>query len=794
MVSDIHRTMMKDQEGSDDKNLSVSDTRTVPISKHMLIPVPDSSQVSIFDHQRVQYLISASSTFGELPPPAPRACFGRGELVEKIVGLAENLTPIALIGVGGIGKTYIALTVLHHDRVKQRFGDHRRFIRCDQFSPSSAHLLRRLSKVIGADIKNPEDLASLRPFLSSKEVLIVLDNAESILDPRGADAEEIYGIVEELSQLSNICLCITSRISTIPPGCKTLNVLTLSIEAARDAFYRIYENDEQPDLVDKILGQLDFHPLSITLLATVGHQNMWDMGQLGREWEMGRTRVLRTDHNKSLGATIELSLASPMFQDLGPDARALLEVVAFFPQGVDEHNLNWLFSTIPNRTTIFDKFCVLSLTHRSNGFVTMLAPLKDYLSPVDPRSSSLLCATKKCYFTRMLVILDPNDPNFGESRWIRSEDVNVEHLLDVFTTIDRNSGDVWEACANFIAHLRWHKLRLTILQPKIEGLPDNHPSKPECLVQLSQVYHSVGGVAECKRLLSHSLTINRENGSDLRIAETLTHLARVNQVMGLRREGTQQTNEAMKIYKRLGQTAGQARCLLNLAWSLEADNQPDAAEKTAFRAIDFLAEKSEPFLTCQSHNLLGAIYHSKGDTKKAIHHFEAALGVAPSSNWSHELFWTYYFLAMLFLEEGRFDDAHAHLEFTKPHTTESPYNLGTAIELQAAVWCKQGRFKEAISETLRAANVYEKFGHAEEVARCRDLLQCRETLQVAEIYRKFEAAKDAEDCRELLRDIEEALRAVDVSDKPGTVGGTEDYIEHLQNFREALRSSCRWPI
>ena len=58
------------------------------------------------------YLIFTSSTPGESPPPAPRACFGRDGLIEKIVGLAENLMPIALVGVGGIGKTSIALTVL----------------------------------------------------------------------------------------------------------------------------------------------------------------------------------------------------------------------------------------------------------------------------------------------------------------------------------------------------------------------------------------------------------------------------------------------------------------------------------------------------------------------------------------------------------------------------------------------------------------------------------------------------------------------------------------------------------
>ena len=676
----------------------------------------------MLDVMRSAVLCFHSEPRGELPPLAPGDFFGRDELVERVVGLAENLKPIALIGAGGIGKTSIALTVLHHKRVKERFGENRRFIRCDKFPASRAHFLARVSSVIGARVENPENLTLLQPSLSSKEMLIILDNAESILDPKGTSAEEIYSTVDELCRFKTICLLITSRITTVPPRCKRPKIPTLSMDAACDIFYSIYDDDGQSSIINDLLQRLDFHALSITLLATTASHNAWDYDRLLKEWDTQRAQVLRTDHNQSLAATIELSLGSPTFHSLSPIARDLLGVIAFFPQGIDEKNLDWLFPTIFNRKNIFDKFCALSLAYRSKGFTTMLAPIRDYLRPQDPQSSPLLCATRDHYFTRLLVVVDPGKPMFEEARWIVSEDINVEHLLDVFISIDPDAGDIRDVCFRFMRHLYWHKPRQTILRSKIEALPDDHRSKPKCLCGLSQLFAGVGNHTERKRLLTHALELERRREDNSGVAYTLQELSNVNWLLDLYKEGIGQAKEALEICERIGDKEGAAQSLNQLARLLLDDQQLDAAENAAFRAVGLISEPGQEHNACELHRVLGKIHKSKGEKQKAIHHLNTALGIASPFNWHGQQFWIHYELANLFRRADEFDDANTHIERAKSHTIGDSYSLGCLKWMQALVWCGQRRLGDAKSEALHALEIFEELGSAKDAGNCKKLL------------------------------------------------------------------------
>ena len=556
-------------------------------------------------------------------------------------------------------------------------------------------------------------------------MFIVFDNAESILDPQGTGAQEIYAAIEELGHLTNIFLCITSRISTFPPEFEWFDIPTLSKEAACDTFYRIYKHGQRSDPIDHILERLDFHALSITLLATVAYHNKWDTNRLAREWDKRRTDVLQTDYNKSLAATIELSLSSSLFRELGPNARDLLGIVAFFPQGIDENNIEWLFPTIPGRENIFDKFCVLSLAYRNDGFIMMLAPLRDYLSPKDPMSAPLLCSTKDRYFGRLSVDVEPDIPGFAEARWIISEDVNVEHLLDVFTAIDGTGSNAWEACSYFMGHLYWHKPRAVTLGPKIEGLADDHPSKLECLLRLSRLFQKFGNHVEQERLLAHTLKLSRERADNHYLALILVQLSGVHLDMRLYKEGIQEAKQASEIFVRFSDTVGQARCLIQLTWLFYHNNQLDAAEEAALHAINLLSGTDQQFDVSQCHHTLGNIYHSKGEAEKAVHHLETALEIASSHNWLTQMFWTRRSLAVLFRDQGKLDDANAHVEHAKSHAISGrdTYELASAMQLQAEIWHRQRRFEEAKSEVLGAIDAFEKLGAAHDAKEARILLQ-----------------------------------------------------------------------
>jgi len=243
------------------------------------------------------------------------------------------------------------------------------------------------------------------------------------------------------------------------------------------------------------------------------------------------------------------------------------------------------------------------------------------------------------------------------------------------------------------------------------------------LFRLSRLFESVGNRAESKRLLVHALKLLREQGDDLWVAHALEALATTNRMLGCYTEGIQQAKEASEIFKQFDNGFGQAQALVSLAWLFFDAEQLADAEEAASQAIDIDLQGDEGQIQASIHHgILGEICAAKGETEKAIGHFETALGIASSFNWHDNQFWIHYSLARLFSDQKRFDQAHAQIERAKSHVANDPYRLGRVTKLDARILFREGKFEEAKFEASCAVDVFGKLGAATDLERCRKFL------------------------------------------------------------------------
>ena len=104
------------------------------------------------------------------------------------------------------------------------------------------------------------------------------------------------------------------------------------------------------------------------------------------------------------------------------------------------------------------------------------------------------------------------------------------------------------------------------------------------------MFQQVGNHVERKKLLLQTLELEKQQGNDCEVAQTLRYLSGVNRLLNLHEEGIRQAQESLEIFIWIGETVGQANSLNDLAWLLFDAGQPDAAEESASRAIDLVSE------------------------------------------------------------------------------------------------------------------------------------------------------------------------------------------------------------
>lgn len=140
-----------------------------------------------------------------LLPARPNIFHGRDKEVKEVLQCVGQEQPsrIAILGPGGMGKSSLALAVLHYDSVASKFGSHRYFIPCDSAS-SSAELLSVVSHHLGLTENSKPSKAIIRHLSSiSQPILLVLDNLETAWEPTEyrSQVEEFLSLLGDIMHL-----------------------------------------------------------------------------------------------------------------------------------------------------------------------------------------------------------------------------------------------------------------------------------------------------------------------------------------------------------------------------------------------------------------------------------------------------------------------------------------------------------------------------------------------------------------------------------------------------------------
>ncbi|KAJ7265949.1 hypothetical protein B0H12DRAFT_177972 [Mycena haematopus] len=286
--------------------------------------------------------------------PMPQIFYGReSELSALVLLFSQPLQAHAvLLGQGGVGKSSLALALMHQPEIKQRFRYQRLFVKCKS-AKTAFDLLSRLGSALGlpeitADAKSSGYKETIFASLRCSRVpcLIVFDDINDAWDPPSTKLE-LENLLTDLSSIPTVSLLLTLRGTERPLGpayskpCPA-PLGPLSPAAARQTFFAISdvpEDDADAPLVDVLLHMVGFLPLPVTLLAQLAQYE--PLPFLIERYREEGTAMLSGEGDGDMEACIEGTLYSARVSECSA-ALEVLGILARFPEGTPKSEVSAL--------------------------------------------------------------------------------------------------------------------------------------------------------------------------------------------------------------------------------------------------------------------------------------------------------------------------------------------------------------------------------------------------------------------------------------------------------------------
>lgn len=557
-------------------------------------------------------------------PAAPENFQGRDDVVRQAVDLL-NLNEQARVfmsGPGGIGKTSLALTVVHNGRVVNRFGSRRYWVPCDQ-APSAAAFIqlvaRSLEVVLAPGSRDPfKDLVSSLRASQQEPRLLILDNFETTWDTN--EQPEVDQILCNLSALPGISILMTTRdtestafsLDWSRPPLPPLGQLPL--EAARAAYLHRLPEAIHDDQLDALLLAIDCYPLAIKLMVSQGELGENPTSLLKR-WEAEESKLLTRgrDKGRNLEVSIELSLKSGSMRD-NPGALEVLSILALLPAGATIDML----PQIPDLPHHLDTLIKASLaSRRTPSRITTLSPIRAYVLRQHPPSQDLLARLCSVYYQlidRWVATVRLTDADSDPVKAITQEIANIESVLR-YSIVNGDQRRTLDIVVGYAFYLRWFHLNPGFLQFVLQQVVDSPNVR---LTDRAYVYRLqaamlgiLGKYQEALEPLRTAASLFQAAGDQVEMGRSLLTLGEFLQLNNRLAESGEMIRAAQETFDAIGAFEDVARCQIMLGARLGQERRYPEAKERFQAALSYFDNHNLPFDAATTRLLLGDVLRNE---------------------------------------------------------------------------------------------------------------------------------------------------------------------------------------
>lgn len=632
------------------------------LGEHRLKDLPAPERLWQLDIEGLEADFPALRTLEQRPNNLPLSInplIGREKELAEIAELLKQRRLLTLTGPGGSGKTRLALATARG--LLTEYTDGAFFVSLEDALDRTT-VAAAIGAALGVRESPDRDMEEgIRVYLRERELLLVLDNFERVLDAAPlvsdllAHAPQLRVIATSRSQLHlsgeqdyQVPPLSIPDPRHLPPlaALSQYEAVALFIERANAVKPGFAVTNENAPAVAEICSRLDGLPLAIELAAAQARLLTPEaiLSRLERRLPFltGGARDL-PDRQRTLRSTIDWS-----FELLETAERQLFARLSAFAGGwtidaaedVCNPSTELGIDTLQGLASLADK----SLIHPAAGGDSetrfeMLQVMREFAAEkleAGPDAD----AVRRRHALHMLILADEAEPQLVRSdlrRWqdkLRREEENLRTALR--WALDRGEAEIgmqlagdlwrfWHYWGEFREGARWLESMLDL-----PGAEKPTTARALALSGLAGVRFWQGDVARATALYEEALPLYRDLGSDRQIADALLTTAWAALARGDIAAARERGEQALEYFRRADERAGVA---LVTAWLWSAEylaglgGDAEGAVAAAREAVAEFREAGRPFDEADWLGTLAMLYERGGDHARAWEAFREALQV-----------------------------------------------------------------------------------------------------------------------------------------------------------------------